>query len=71
MAEAEKKARLSGEQTRVAEPVATAQGSILPTTEKPLPPQSSLHPAFYVVYVRLLPENCLTLLTSRQNVDRI
>ncbi|KAK4939691.1 hypothetical protein LTR10_020081 [Elasticomyces elasticus] len=50
MADIEKKARLSGEQTRVAEPA-----TILPTTnvplpsEKPAPPQPSLHPAVYVV----------------------
>lgn len=54
MADIEKKARLSGEQTRAAEPA-----TILPTTnvpvsnEKPAPPQPSLHPAVYVVYVDL------------------
>jgi len=43
----EKKARLSGEQTRVAEPA-----TLLPTTNAPTEkttPQPSLHPAFYVV----------------------
>ena len=54
MGDIEKKARLSGEQTRIAEPA-----TILPTTnvplpsEKPAPPQPSLHPAVYVVYVDL------------------
>jgi hypothetical protein len=47
MADAEKKVRVSGEQARV-EPAASS-ASILPTTEKPLPPKPSLHPAFYVV----------------------
>lgn len=49
MADVEKKVRVSGEQPRVAEPAGAAP--ILPTTEKPLPPKPSLHPAFYVVYV--------------------
>ncbi|KAL2433568.1 sugar phosphate/phosphate translocator [Exophiala dermatitidis] len=48
MADVEKKARLSGEQTRAAEPA-----TILPThntsaPEKQQPPAPSLHPAFYV-----------------------
>ena len=49
MADGEKKVRVSGEQPRT-EPAASS-ASILPTTEKPLPPKPSLHPAFYVVYV--------------------
>jgi hypothetical protein len=55
MADIEKKARLSGEQMRSAEPA-----SILPTTntpvEKAAPPQSSLHPAVYVAYVQPQPD---------------
>jgi hypothetical protein len=48
MAEAEKKARLSGEQ--VPPTLNTASASVLPTTEKPQPPpKSSLHPAYYIV----------------------
>jgi hypothetical protein len=47
MAEAEKKARLSGEQTSP-----PTNASILPTTEKSQaasPAKSSLHPAYYIV----------------------
>lgn len=52
MADVEKKARLSGEQTRVAEPATTLPtANVLPTTEKAQPPKPALHPAFYVVYV--------------------
>ncbi|KIW23383.1 uncharacterized protein PV07_11589 [Cladophialophora immunda] len=50
MADVEKKARLSGEQTRVTEPSGPASSaSILPTTEKPQPPKPSLHPSLYVI----------------------
>lgn len=54
MADLEKKARMSGEQVRTAEPA-----SVLPTTntptEKAAPPSSSLHPAVYVAYVETPP----------------
>lgn len=53
MADVEKKARLSGEQPRAAEP-ATLLPTTNPATEKPAPPPPSLHPAVYVVYVEAL-----------------
>ncbi|KIV94977.1 hypothetical protein PV10_02687 [Exophiala mesophila] len=49
MADVEKKARLSGEQPRAAEPAPSLLPTTNPATEKPAPPPSSLHPAFYVV----------------------
>lgn len=63
MADIEKKARLSGEQVRSAEPA-----SVLPTTNTPIekaaPSPPSLHPAVYVAYVNLQPRRnqllCLT-----------
>jgi hypothetical protein len=48
MADGEKKARLSGEQPRVAEPT-TILPTVNPAAEKSAPPPPALHPAFYVV----------------------
>ncbi|EXJ83002.1 hypothetical protein A1O3_06819 [Capronia epimyces CBS 606.96] len=49
MADGEKKARLSGEQTRAAEPATLLPTTNIPVAEKQPPPAPSLHPAFYVV----------------------
>ncbi|EHY61169.1 hypothetical protein HRR83_000929 [Exophiala dermatitidis] len=49
MADVEKKARLSGEQTRTAEPATILPTHNTPAPEKQQPPAPSLHPAFYVV----------------------
>lgn len=72
MADVEKKARLSGEQSRAAESApATATNSVLPTTEKPPPPpQASLHPAFYVVYVPIHLREAPTTNRLLQDMDR-
>merc|ERR1711939_239101 len=48
MADGEKKARLSGEQPRLAEP-ATILPTVNPAAEKSAPPPPALHPAVYVV----------------------
>ena len=51
MNETEKKARLSGESPRVAEPSNTiSMPTVNVATEKPEPPKAALHPAAYVVY---------------------
>ncbi|EXJ87793.1 hypothetical protein A1O1_04720 [Capronia coronata CBS 617.96] len=49
MADGEKKARLSGEQTRAAEPATLLPTTNISVTEKQQPPAPSLHPAVYVV----------------------
>jgi len=49
MSDTEKKARLSGESPRVAEP-AMALPTVDVATEKSEPPKPTLHPAFYVMY---------------------
>ena len=69
MGDIEKKARLSGEQTRGSEP-ATILPTVNVSTEKPEPPKSALHPAFYVVY-NLPPfaAGSHWLITAGQNMD--